>query len=404
MMTIPIYWMLFSGSCGRYSPWRRPRGVKRVEAVRARGPFAVIVSDLRMPKMDGIQFLARVRETAPDSVRMMLTGNADLQTAIEAVNEGNIFRFLTKPCESHLLIKAVADGIRQHQLVVSERELLQKTLRGSLKVLSEILQLINPEAFGRASRITHYAKEVGKIMRVSDLWQLETAAALSQIGCVILPEKALKKLYQGRGLTGEEKQLFEMHPFIASDLLMHIPRMQGVAEIITYQEKYFDGSGIPQDSLRGKEIPLPGRILKVVLDFDTQQAGGATKSEAVERMSATRGPLRPRSLSALEAVVGYESGYLERNVEAEELEDGMILAEDVRIIDGRLLVARGYQVNRTLRERLKNFSRKPGIREPIRCSFPCAKRFRESGLSPVSARQNQVERFAAGDSVLIVVG
>jgi len=271
-------------------------GVKRVEAVRARGPFAVIVSDLRMPKMDGIQFLARVRETAPDSVRMMLTGNADLQTAIEAVNEGNIFRFLTKPCESHLLIKAVADGIRQHQLVVSERELLQKTLRGSLKVLSEILQLINPEAFGRASRITHYAKEVGKIMRVSDLWQLETAAALSQIGCVILPEKALKKLYQGRGLTGEEKQLFEMHPFIASDLLMHIPRMQGVAEIITYQEKYFDGSGIPQDSLRGKEIPLPGRILKVVLDFDTQQAGGATKSEAVERMSAPRAATTPKSV------------------------------------------------------------------------------------------------------------
>ncbi|MFZ2446006.1 MAG: HD domain-containing phosphohydrolase [Syntrophobacteraceae bacterium] len=345
-------------------------GEEGLEAVQARGPFAVIVSDLRMPKMDGIQFLSRVRETAPDSVRMMLTGNADLQTAIDAVNEGNIFRFLTKPCDSQLLVKAVVDGVRQYQLVVSERELLQKTLRGSLKVLSEILQLINPEAFGRASRITHYAKEIGKIMRVSDQWQLETAAALSQIGCVILPETALQKLYQGRNLTGEEKQLFEMHPFIASDLLTHIPRMQGVAEIITYQEKYFDGSGIPQDARRGKEIPLAGRILKVILDFDTQQAGGASKTEAVERMSATEGRYDPEVLSALEAIIGYESGHLERNVDVEGLEDGMILAEDVRILDGRLLVARGYQVNRTLRERLKNFSRKPGIKEPIRVLVP----------------------------------
>ena len=155
--------------------------------------------------MDGIQFLSRVRHVAPDSVRMMLTGNADLQTAVDAVNEGSIFRLLTKPCDQDTLANALAAGIRQFQLITVERELLEKTLRGSIKVLSEILELINPEAFGRSSRIVRYVKEIASRMEVPDLWQMETAAALSQIGCVILPQTALQKLYQGQELTGEEE-------------------------------------------------------------------------------------------------------------------------------------------------------------------------------------------------------
>jgi response regulator RpfG family c-di-GMP phosphodiesterase len=260
-----------------------------LDVIGDKGPFSVIVSDLRMPGMDGIQFLSRAREKAPDSVRMMLTGYADLDTAISAVNEGNIFRFLTKPCEPEVLVKALGDGVRQYDLVTAERELLEKTLRGSLKVLSEILELVNPEAFGRASRITSYVREVGKEMRVADLWQLETAAALSQIGCVILPEDALKKLYQGLELTGEDSQLFSMHPFIASDLLAHIPRMQSIAEIIANQEKNFDGSGIPMDNRSGEDIPLGARILKAVLDFDTLRVKGTGKIESVEQLAGRVG-------------------------------------------------------------------------------------------------------------------
>lgn len=238
-----------------------PGGLEGLEILAREGPFSVIVSDLRMPRMDGIQFLSRARETAPESVRMLLTGYADLETAIDAVNQGNIFRFLTKPCKSEVLLKAISDGVRQYDLVTAERELLEKTLRGSLKVLSEILQLVNPVAFGRASRITHYARRIGKIMPVDNLWQLETAASLSQIGCVILPEDALKKIYHGQELTEEESQLFSMHPFITSDLLANIPRMQIISEIIAFQEKNFDGSGVPVDSRRGEQIPIGARIL-----------------------------------------------------------------------------------------------------------------------------------------------
>ena len=296
---------------------------------------------------------------------MMLTGNADLQTAVDAVNKGNIFRLLTKPCDPDTLADSLSAGIRQYQLITAERELLEKTLRGSVKVLSEILELINPEAFGRSSRIVHYVKSVASKMEVPNLWQLETAAALSQIGCVVLPETALKKLYQGQELAGEDKQLFDMHPFIASDLISHIPRMQDIAEIIANQERRFDGSDNPQDARLGKEIPLGARILKVVLDFDTSQARGASEGEALARMAKHANFYDPDVLRALEAVVGVKAGYEKREVSVAGLMDDMILAEDLRIRDGRLLVAKGYRVNRTLREKLWNFAEKGVIKEPI---------------------------------------
>jgi len=323
-----------------------------------------------MPGMDGIQFLSRVRQTAADSVRIMLTGNADLSTAIDAVNQGNVFRFLTKPCEQQVLFNALSDGVRQYKLITAERELLEKTLRGSIKVLSEILHLLNPEAFGRASRITRYAREIASAMGVSGIWQIETAAALSQIGCVILPEAALKKLYRGQELTGEESQLFAMHPCIGSDLLSHIPRMKTIAKIIADQEKNFDGSDSPQESNGGEETPLGARILKVVLDFDTLKARGVSNSEASGKMAKSTGRYDPDVLAALRRILAAELHDEERTVRTNELVDGMILAQDIRFLDGRIFVGRGYEVNLTLRERIKNFSQRPGLQEPVKVTVP----------------------------------
>lgn len=354
-------------------------GPQGLEAVRNDGPFAVIVSDLRMPQMDGIQFLSQVRALTPDSVRMMLTGNADLSAAVEAVNQGHIFRFLTKPCAAEVLTTALNAGIAQYRLVRAERELLEQTLRGTIKMLGEVLALLNPEAFGRASRITRYVREVALRMDAPDVWQLETAAALSQIGCIMLPEEALMKIYQGRSLSAEETQLFTMHPAIASDLLNHIPRMEQIAEIIAYQEKHFDGSGTPHDLRTGREIPLGARILKAVLDFDTLEVGNTPKSDIIFSLKARSGTYDPRVLAALEAVIANEEGFETRLVRAAELMDGMILAQDVTTFDGRLLITRGYQVSKTMRERLKTYARKPGIKEPIRILIPLGRDERAAG-------------------------
>ena len=345
-------------------------GSQGLDAVRDRSPFAVIVSDLRMPEMDGIEFLSKVRVLAPESVRMMLTGYADLHAAVEVVNQGAVFRFLTKPCAPEALIAAINAGIEQYRLINAERELLEKTLRGTIKMLGEVLSLLNPEAFGRASRVTRYTKEIALRLKAPDVWQLETAAALSQIGCIMLSEDALKKLYIGEALSVEESQVFNMHPFVAFDLLTNIPRMQEIAEIISYQEKHFDGSGIPHNERRGKDIPLGARILKAVLDFDIMEVGKKNKSEIILALKSRSRTYDPEVLAALEAVVAIEEGFRTRLVSIAQLTDGMILEQDVTTLDGRLLIVRGYQVNRTTRERLKGFTIKPGVKEPILVRVP----------------------------------
>jgi DNA-binding NtrC family response regulator len=101
-----------------------------LKALAQNGPYAVVISDMRMPGMSGAEFLAGARRAAPETVRMLLTGNADLMTAIEAVNEGNIFRFLTKPCPKDVLVAAIEAGVEQHRLIRMEKDLLEQTLMG----------------------------------------------------------------------------------------------------------------------------------------------------------------------------------------------------------------------------------------------------------------------------------
>jgi len=339
-------------------------------AIKQRGPHAVVISDLRMPKMDGIQFLTRVKKLTPDTVRVMLTGNADLENAIQAVNEGNIFRFLTKPCSPEILEKVIQAGIEQYRLVTAEKELLQKTLKGSINVLNKVLSLVNPEAFGRSSRIKRYVKQIAEKLDVPDVWKFELAAMLSQIGCVILPAEALKKLSQGKNLTGEEVQLFDMHPMIASDLITNIPRMQKIAEMIRYQEKHFDGTGNPKDKRREKDIPLGARILKVALDFDLMEAKSVFKRKAIGALKSRSGWYDPLILEVFEEIIDDETMYIEREVMFAELKTDMILGEDIRTYNGRILITRGQEISPIMINRLNNISKSAGIQEPIKILIP----------------------------------
>lgn len=177
----------------QYSLKLAASGEEALERLRTEGPFAVIVADMNMPGMNGVQLLAKVREASPDTVRIMLTGAGDFQTAITAVNEGNIFRFLAKPCPAETLALALEAGLAQYRLVTAERELLEKTLHGSLRAMVDILALANPSAFSRAMRLRHYASQMAKNLGVPDAWQIEVAAMLSQVGCVTLPAEVLEK-------------------------------------------------------------------------------------------------------------------------------------------------------------------------------------------------------------------
>ena len=341
-----------------------------LEAVSRYRHYALVISDLRMPGMDGIQFLAKVRSMAPESIRMILTGNADLQAAIDAVNQGNIFRFLTKPCPPETLQLAIEAGLQQYRLIRAEKELLEKTLRGAIRILTDVLSLVNPEAFGRASRIRRYVRDIGERLGYPKAWQLETAAMLSQIGCIVLPEESLKKIYHGIDLTAEESQLFRMYPSVGADLIAKIPRMEEISEIIAYQEKHFDGTGIPKDERKGDAIPLGSRILKVVLDFDALETRGLPRAAAMNQLRKRNGWYDPQVLSALEDVLGDEARFTVKELGLNELKLNMIVGEDVVSFKGVLLIAKGQEITPALVERLKNFAKTVGVKEPIRVLIP----------------------------------
>jgi response regulator RpfG family c-di-GMP phosphodiesterase len=206
-----------------------------LSAITGHGPYAVVISDLRMPGMDGIQFLSAVGRESPDSVRLIISGNADLQSAIAAVNEGSIFRFLTKPCRAETLRGAIDGALNQYRLVTAEREILEHTLSGTVAVLIELLGAVSPLAFSRASRIRGYVRRIATQLELPDLWEFDLAAMLSQIGCIGVAVRVLEKLHAGVPLTAEEQTAFASHPSIGRKLLTGIPRLEEIAQIVGHQ-------------------------------------------------------------------------------------------------------------------------------------------------------------------------
>jgi response regulator RpfG family c-di-GMP phosphodiesterase len=345
-------------------------GEQALAAVDSKGPYAVILSDLRMPGMDGIAFLTKARERAPDTVRIMLTGYADVATAVNAVNEGNIFRLLTKPCPPEALVAALEAGIRQYRLVNAERELLERTLAGSVKVLTEVLSLVSPISFGKAARVRKIMAKLAVQLEVKSAWEFELAGMLSQIGCVTVPNQVLEKVYQGETLTTVESAMFCAHPQVGQDLIANIPRLEGLAEIIAYQEKNYSGTGIPADDRKGEGIPLGARALHVALKFDTLVTSGLEPRAAFEKLQSEGNLNDPAVLAALAKIIKVDLRYESRSVLVRELLPRMVLGEDVQTFDGVLLVAKGQEVTSSMRTRLKNFADTTRIKEPIRVLVP----------------------------------
>jgi response regulator RpfG family c-di-GMP phosphodiesterase len=336
-----------------------------LEALSARGPFAVVVTDMRMPGLSGVEFLRRVRDLAPLTVRMMLTGNADQQTAIDAVNQGSIFRFLTKPCQPETFANALRAALDQYRLVTAEKELLEQTLRGSIKVLTEVLSLVNPVAFGRAARVQRLVQKLAAAFAVDNAWELEVAAMLSQLGCVTVPETVLGRVYAGADVPASEMQMFERHPQIGHDLIARIPRLESVAQLVAYQDKRYDGVGPPQGGKSGDAIPLGARILKCALDYDVLQARGHTGTAATDVLKRRAGWYDSRVLEVLEHTARQEMSRARKQVLIVDLCRGMILAEDLVNTRGVILVAKGQEISDTLLNRLQNILRNVQIREPI---------------------------------------
>ena len=334
-------------------------------------PFAVLVSDMRMPDMDGTKVLAEARLAVPDTVRVLLTGQADLADAVNAVNSGNIFRFLINPCPPDVLRTALRDAVEQNATITAERELLEKTLRGAVNALSDVLSLANPLAFARAARIQHTVKQLIDATGTSDSWYIEVAAAVSQIGSVVLAPDTLFKLNGGLRLTPEEELQARTLPWHAERLLSQIPRLESVCQIIHDQLVPFaelapaPASG--ERTLAGKDnVTIGAQMLRLAVDLEALEASGVDRDDALSLLQRREGSYDPALLDALYTSRGSTAKELGLvPVMARELRAGMHIARDVTDSSGRLLVGRGYEVTDSLLERIRNWKSPSPITEPI---------------------------------------
>ncbi len=324
-------------------------GADGLQAIKNNGPFAVVLSDMRMPRMDGTEFLKAVREFAPDTIRMLLTGQADLQSTIDAVNKGQIFRFLTKPCPSQQLMGAFEAATEQYRLVMAERVLLEQTLHGSIKALTDILALSNPVAFGSATRIKQYAGDLARHLGIGDWWQVEVAAMLSQLGSITLPESTAKKYYYGQELGNDEVQMIQKLPRITQDLLGNISRLETVREILANQFRDCDKSSGADD------VIYKSQVLKIAVDFDHLVNTGSTEQDAIDSMHGKKSCYDCGVLEAFAYLRGITNERETiKEIQLWSIDRGMVLADDVTLDSGVVLASRGYEVTRGFIECIHN--------------------------------------------------
>lgn len=334
-----------------------------LQTLAADGPFATVVSDLRMPGMNGIEFLTRVRQASPDTVRVMLTGDADLSAAMAAVNEGKIFQFLTKPCPSDMLTRTLESALEQHRLITAERELLENTLRGSIGVLSEILGLVNPQAFSRAQRIRRYVQHIVETLNLPDRWQYELAAMLSQIGCVTVPPDTLDKFYKQQPLSLAEQQILAQQNAVGHNLLAKIPRLESVAQMVAEQAKPWDESS-PVDVVK-----TGAQLLKVASDCDEQVMRGIQLTVVLAQM-AEKPEYRPMFVTALQKLQVEEAKSETRWLKLSQMKPGMIVGAGIYSQTGLLLLAKGQEITDSAMARLNSFASLFGVIEPISVIVP----------------------------------
>lgn len=345
-------------------------GADGLIALEQQGPFAVVVADMRMPNMDGIEFLQGVKRAAPLTVRMMLTGTGDMHTAVKAVNDGNVFRFLTKPCPTDQLVAMVEAGLEQYRLVRAEKELLEGTLNGAIKLLSDILSIVAPAEFSRAVALRSEARALGKSVGLTDTNDLELAAMFSPIACVTLPAETLARARARQVLSDDEARALERMSEVGSHLIANIPRLDRVARIVLYQDKHFDGSGCPRDDVAGQGIPLQSRILKVLRSAaEIEEREHCSRAQALDRMKDDSGAYDPAILQAisLASCATEERGQIATllAVRVFELRNGDIVSSTVESSSGLRLLSPGQTVTPAMIERLRNFRTLCGIKEPI---------------------------------------
>ncbi len=366
--------------------------------IMAQEPVDMVISDMRMPEMNGAQFLGKVRESWPDTVRILLTGYADIGSTIEAINKGQIYRYISKPWEDNDITITVRQALERRELerekarleeltrvqneelkelnanlenkvrerteelrqamldLKSAHEKLKKGFMASIRSLSSVIEMRGGGVLsGHAKRVGEHIRKLIPMLRISDELRQDLifATLLKDLGKMSLSDRILAKPFCA--LNTEELAQFTKHPIRGQAALMSMEQLENAAKIIRHQHEQFNRNGYP-DHLGGAEIPLGARILAVASDYDELQSGMLqskrySPAEAMAYLVASRDRrYDPDVVDAFAKALDVPTDVptpakaIERDSKlgTSQLKVGMTIARDLMTKDGILLLSREH--------------------------------------------------------------
>ncbi|MGO9480376.1 MAG: HD domain-containing phosphohydrolase [Candidatus Kryptoniota bacterium] len=314
--------------------------------LKSNGPFAVVLSDQRMPVKDGIEVLHEVMKTSPDTMRVLVTGYDDMETVKGAINEGGIVQYISKPWNDEKVCSLIDDLLMRYNTTLEKRfllselklknEILQLTVKGTtsgvLKLLNDLIAALGKDVASQNDRIRRLGQAVLKLMpelSEKENWEISCALELFNLGLVLLPTFIQLKVIKEGMSAIKDIQLAHNHHLIAAEMLRGIPKFEGVADIIMLMRKDFSGIGEPHSNkTKGKELPLGSRILRILLDLENHGIDRVHGHEALKSM------MKQNSI--------YDTELIERMLGTESLgqEKGGDAGAPVRVIDVRAVSAK----------------------------------------------------------------
>ncbi len=328
-----------------------------LETLAQREDIAVVMSDMRMPGRNGADLLSEVKVRWPNVVRLLLTGHADLQSAMAAVNEGEVFRFLTKPCTREALAKALRDAVRQHELAESEHVLLDQTLRGALGLVTDVLGLLTPELLTPLLRLRSLVRSLAQILQLEESWHVELAAMFWQISRMTLPPDVADRNRLGRLDSAEEKLMVRRCNWVAQRMVAQVPRLERVRDLIREAGR-LDGEADAQ-------VSLEALIVRESLEYSGLVEAGVSARVAIASVARRNKSRSPKIAQALKRLYEHHEAAEETRVALALLQPGMILAEPLKTKGGLTIAAAENEVTTALLEQIQQFAERQPIREPV---------------------------------------
>ncbi len=313
---------------------------------------AVVVSDFRMPKVDGVKLLGFAKKYVPDAIRIMLSGNADQEVAINAINDGSIFKFLTKPCPNTLFIKTIYEALELHKLKKNEKEIIEKTLQGAIKILIEVLSITSPIAFSMTQQSRMIAKKIISRLSISDGWEFELATMLSYIGLVTIPKEIVEKFFKFEEMDNNEYSIFKNFPKSSSKFISNIPKLENIAKAVALQLLDFEKL---KTEIKNKKIQQMASMVRLVNDFSRLNKQFEKEEDVLNILKERRNVYDETLFAALAAeIMNINKDYIVKVIKVEQLKVGMILADDLRDNLFTLILPKGSIVTEIVQNKILN--------------------------------------------------